>query len=237
MATTINKHRLLNLLLSTADKGGAEPEPRPVLQQFIYGLCRENATAEQADRAYHNLETRFFDWNEVRVSSPREIEDALSGLSEPEVRAQRLLAFLQEVFETTFAFDLDKLQKAGVKQAAKQLSRYQAADDYIGAWVLQRSLGGHAIPIDAPTLRCARRLGLIEAGQEGPEAVRASLEHLVGKSKGALFTDAISNLAEEHCWETEPNCHACPMASECPTGQEMGAANGVVARTTRTKPR
>jgi endonuclease III len=237
MATTINKQRLLNLLLHTAERGGSgDPEPLPVLQQFVYGLCRENATAEQADRAYHNLTTKFFDWNEVRVSSPRELEDALAGLSEPEVRAQRLLAFLQEVFETTFSFDLDKLQKAGVKQAAKQLARYQAADDYIGAWVLQRSLGGHAIPIDAPTLRCARRLGLIEPGQEGPEAVRASLEHLVGKSKGAQFTDAISDLAEEHCWETEPNCHACPMNGECPTAQEMGTANGVATRT-RTKPR
>src|SRR5207302_10115572 len=108
-----------------------------------------------------------FDWNEVRVSSLHELGDAFEGLSDAEERAQRLVAFLQEVFETTFSFNLDDLLKKGLKQAAKQLSRYQAHNEYIGSWVMQRSLGGHAIPVDAPTLRCALRLGLVEGGPVG----------------------------------------------------------------------
>ena len=55
----------------------------------------------------------------MRVSSLRELEEAFAGLPEPESRAQRLVSFLQEVFETTFSFDLEKLQKAGLKQASK----------------------------------------------------------------------------------------------------------------------
>src|SRR5579871_3002328 len=163
MATTINKQRLLNQLFHAMKKAvELDDETRPVLQQFIYGLCRENATREQADEAYRFLCERFFDWNEIRVSSLRELEEAFAGMCDAEMRAQRLIAFLQEVFEIHFAFDLDKLQKEGVKQAAKKLARYQAANDYIVSWVMQRSLGGHAIPVDAPTLRCARRLGLLE---------------------------------------------------------------------------
>jgi endonuclease-3 len=100
--------------------------------------------------------------------------------------------------------------------------------------VTQRSLGGHAIPLDAPTLRCARRLGLI-AAQDDLEAARSSLEHLVAKSKGHLFTDAISNLAEEHCWESEPNCPNCPLHADCPTGLEQ--ANLAAPRGHRPKPR
>jgi endonuclease-3 len=239
MATTINKQRVLNLLLSAAapspESAGA---PLAVLQQFIYGLCRENATTEQADQAYRNLRERFYDWNEVRVSTSKELEEAFAGLSGAEGRAQRLLSFLQEVFETTFSFDLDKLQKSPLKQAAKQLGRYQAADDYIVAWVVQRSLGGHAIPLDAPTLRCARRLGLVDAGADDVESARASLEHLVPKSKGALFTDAISSLAEEHCWEGEPSCQGCPLQGDCPTAQEAGGDALAVSRGGhRSKPR
>jgi endonuclease-3 len=102
--------------------------------------------------------------------------------------------------------------------------------------VVQRSLGGHAIPIDAPTLRCARRLGLIEGAVDDPEAARTTLEHVVPKAKGTAFTDAISHVAEEHCWEHEPNCPACPLHGECPTAQESGVAlNG--ARGARVKPR
>jgi endonuclease-3 len=238
MATTINKQRVLNQVFTSAAKHAEpEPEPRPVLQQFIYGLCRENATPEQAEQAYQNLCERFFDWNEVRVSSVREIEDALRGLSGAESRAQRLISFLQEVFETEFSYDLEGLHKQGLKQAAKKLSRYAASDDYLVAWVIQRSLAGHAIPVDPPTLRCAQRLGLVEGSQEDVEAARASLEHLVPKSKGPLFTDVISNLSEEYCWEDEPNCAACPMNSECPTAQDAGVESLVVGRGHRPKPR
>jgi endonuclease-3 len=237
MATTVNKQRLLTHLLQAAKKAiEAEPEARPVLEQFLYALCRENTTREQADAAYRNLQERFFDWNEVRVSSVRELEEALAGLPGAEARAQRIILFLQEVFETTFSFDLTGLEKKGLKQAAKQLGRYQAANDYSCAWVIQRSLGGHAIPLDAPTLRCARRLGLLEPGQEGTEAARASLEHLVPKAKGPQFTDAISHVADTFCWEEDPHCTACPLASECPTAQETTAALTPV-RAHRPKPR
>jgi endonuclease-3 len=237
MATTINKQRLLSQLLATAKKT-IEPdeEARPVLQQFIYALCREDATREQADEAYRFLCEKFFDWNEVRVSSLRELEEAFDGMSEPELRAQRLVSFLQEVFEIHFSFDLDKLQKEGVKQAAKKLSRYQSANEYTVSWVVQRTLGGHAIPVDAPTLRCARRLGLLEEGQEGEEA-RASLEHLVPKAKGPWFTDMISTVAGEYCWEDQPQCSSCPLSGECAYAQENSMEGVTAARSPRPKPR
>src|SRR5207253_2839062 len=149
-----------------------------------YAVCREGATREAADNAFKSLQEQFFDWNEVRVSSVRELADALQGLNDAETRAQRIVDFLQEVFETTFSFDLEPLQKKGLKQAAKQLARYQAANDYAVAWVVQKSLGGHAIPLDASALRVLRRLGILEDGRD-MEALRASLEHQIPKIKGA----------------------------------------------------
>ena len=241
MATTINKQRLLSHLFTAARRAAeAEPEldePRPVLHEFIYALCREDATREQADRAFAILCERFFDWNEVRVSSVRELEEAFAGLTNASGRAERLSAFLREVFDTEFSFDLDKqLLKKGLKLAAKQLASYEASNDYIGAWVMQRSLGGHAIPLDAPTLRCARRLGLLDGNQDDADA-RASLEHLVPKAKGAQFTDLISCLADRYCWDEEPHCSACPMARDCAFAHENGVQQLATAGARRPKPR
>jgi endonuclease-3 len=237
MATTINKTRILNSLLSTAPAPGQGEGPLTVLEQFVFALCRENATPEQAQQAFHNLRTQFFDWNEIRVSSPRELEEAMEGLSDTESRAQRLISFLQEVFETTFSFDLSGLEKKGLKQAAKSLLGFGASSEFVGAWVVQRSLGGHAIPVDPPTLRCARRLGLVESHVEDPEAARATLEHQIPKARGAQFSDAISTVAEQFCWEDEPRCQGCPLNSECPTAQEQFPDQLATARTARTKPR
>jgi len=235
MPTTTNKQRLLTQLFALKKRyEPAEREARPVLEEFIYSVCREGATHDQADRAYRSLQERFFDWNEVRVSSVREVEEAFAHLPGAESRAQRLISLLQEVFETTFSFDLESLHKKGVKQAAKHLGRYQAANEYAVAWVVQQTLGGHAIPVDGPTLRALRRLGLVGSEQEDAEALRSTLEHLVPKVRGPLFNELMSAIADEFCAEEEPNCPACPLAAECPTGQENTA--GTVS-TGRSRPK
>jgi endonuclease-3 len=237
MSTTTNKQRVLHQLFTAAPKPGrsAEPEPRPVLEQFIYAICREGVTRELADLAFRNLREHYFDWNEVRVSSSRELAESMDCLPDAENRGQRVIDFLQEVFETTFSFDLEGLQKKGVKQAAKQLGRYQAASDYIVASVIQHSLGGHAIPLDNSTLRLLRRAGLIENDIDDLEAQRASLEHQIPKAKGVQFCDVVSAIAYENCVEDEPRCSSCPLCPHCPTGQDM--KHNTVVEVAHRKPR
>ena len=106
MATIINKQKVVTQLFTTLGKAsrGAEPHPdRPVLEQFIYAVCREDATRSAADRAYRALQEGFYDWNEVRVSSDEEVAEVLAGLGDAVARARRIREFLQEVFETTFS--------------------------------------------------------------------------------------------------------------------------------------
>lgn len=234
MATT-SKQRLLQAVLSGQDKARpSEEDDRPVLEQFLYALCLEGTSFTQADRAWQSLKTSFFDWNEVRVSSEREVADALCGLPEAEQRAQRIISFLQEVFEKEFCFDLEVLHKrqGGVKQAAKALATYEAANDHVVSWVVQHSLGGHAIPLDTLTFRTAQRLGLIDGSQQDRSAAQSSLEHLIPKAKGTQFTVQINYITHQHCLEEEPSCPGCPMASDCPTGQERA---GAVATTTKAR--
>lgn len=223
MATTTNKQRLVNHLFTTLGKGAKalEQANRPLLEEFLYAILREGSTAESADQAFLALKKNFFDWNEIRVSTSQEIADVIDPFVEqPHLRSQRIIDFLQEVFETTFSFDLDSLEKKGLKQAAKTLGRYQAASDYAVAWVTQHSLGGHAIPVDSPSLRVLRRLGLIEEDQDSVEAMRATLEHQIPKAKGLIFINSISVLARDHCWEEDPACPGCPMKTQCLTGNE-----------------
>jgi endonuclease-3 len=239
MPTTTNKQRTLTQLFTLLKRRYDPPpaEKLQVLEHFLYAVCREGTTRAQADRAFRTLRERFFDWNEIRVSSPRELEEALANLPDAESRAQRLTSLLQEVFETTFSFDLESLHKKGFKQAAKHLARYQGANDYAVAWVVQQSLGGHALPLDAPVLRVLRRLGLLDSEQDDPEAIRASLEHLIPKVKAPLFADLVSALADELCLEEEPHCAGCPLAADCPTGQEVVGDVGAGIRASRPKPR
>jgi len=238
MPATTNKQRLLNGVFTNLKKryDPGQRQAQPILEEFVYAICRDGTTRDHADRAFRNLREQFFDWNEVRVSSIREVQEAFGELPDAEERAQRIISFLQEVFETTFSFDLEPLHKKGVKQAAKQLARYQAANDFAVSWVTQQTLGGHAVPVDPPTLRVLRRLGLADHEQEDGEALRASLEHLIPKAKAPLFNELISALADDLCAEDAPQCAACPLAGECLTGQEAGMVTSA-ARSSRPKSR
>jgi endonuclease-3 len=238
MATTVNKQKILTHVLTGLKQFKTKPaQDRPVLEQFVYAILRENTTRESADQAFTSLQERFFDWNEIRVSSSLEIIEALEGfVPEADVRAQRIIDFLQEIFETTYSFDLEPLlevlQKKGLKLASKQLSRYQAANDFAVAWVMQNSLGGHAIPLDSAAQRVLKRMGVIEDDND-LEALRASIEHQVPKAKGLQFVDLISDLADGHCAEAEPACGRCPMRTMCPTAQEAKVPVGAGSKKPR----
>ncbi|HJZ56494.1 MAG TPA: hypothetical protein VKE74_16130 [Gemmataceae bacterium] len=245
MPAITNKQQLLNQAHAALKKKfplAPPPEPRPVLEELVYAICREGTTRDDADWAYASLRKVFFDWNEIRVSTVQEVAEALRPLPNAGLRAGWIIALLQAVFEMSYSYDLDELEKKGLKQAARQLSRYfdpkdleklglkQAAkqigrfknvNDYAVAWVIQRRLGGHAIPLDGPTLRVLRRLRVIEEGEpDSLEALRGSIEHVIPKARGPEFTDLMSAHAKELCVDGVPLCAACPLKADCPTGQE-----------------
>jgi endonuclease-3 len=221
MPATTNKQQLLERSLKLLEKKfpvPPEPDKRPVMEELLYAICREGVPTDRADAAFKRLKDAFFDWNEVRVSTVPEVADALAGLPDAGARAQRVVEFLQELFEMTYSFSLEDLEKKGLKQAAKQLARYQAVNDFGVAWVTQRSLGGHALPLDEPTLRVVRRLRVVE--DDDPEAVRGTLEHYVPQAKGVAFTEVFVQHAAAVCTDV-PQCPVCPLNKDCPTGIEI----------------
>jgi endonuclease III len=228
MPAITNKQQLLTQAQTALKKRYPLPttetaeEPRPLLEELIYATCREGSTSADADAGYARLKKAFIDWNEVRVSTVQEVADVLRPLSGSGTRAKRIIGLLQEVFEDKYSFDLSELGKKGLKDTARKLRFYkEGVNDYAVAWVTQRSLGGHAIPLDEPSLRVLRRLGVVEEiDPESLEAVRGSIEHIIPKTRGPEFTDLLSIHAQELCTENDPNCPACPLKTDCPVGIE-----------------
>ncbi len=107
------------------------------------------------------------------------------------------------------------------------------------ASVTQQSLGGHAIPVDAPIRRGLDRLGLIDDSMDD-HAVRSLLERAVPKNRGAEFIDLMEELTHDTCVEGEPDCPRCELRKICPTGQEKIAAaktaEKAAAKAARGKP-
>jgi endonuclease III len=240
MPATTNKQTVLSHVQASLKKKFTCPPPpetpRAVLEEVIYAILREGVPPQQADSAYTKFKSEFIDWNEVRVSSVQEVTDALAELPDSGNKAKRITDFLQEHFERTYSFQLDDLEKKGLKQAQKQLGRYKdhGVSDFVVAWVSQRTLAGHAVPLDEPSLRVLTRLGILEEEIEDLESARGTIEHYVSKANGPEFTDRLIQLATAICTPVNPNCGSCPLKPDCPTGQALTAPK---TKSKATKPR
>ena len=189
-----------------------------VLEAVVYAIAHEGSKRTAALEALGRFKSNFFDWNEVRVSTIEEVRATLGTIADAESRAQKVRRFLRQLFEKTYGFTLEALAKKPLKESMKVLAEYEAVEsDFVLATVIQQSLGGHAIPIDADCRRPLERLGIIEADTE-ITAVRSLLERAVPKNRGFEFRDLLEDLAHDTCLAGQPRCADCELLQICPTG-------------------
>lgn len=166
---------------------------RPLLEQMLYACCLENSSPEQADQAYQILSERFFDLNEVRVSSVRELSEVLHMLADSTQAGSRVKGLLQSVFESVYAFDLEPLKKQNIGVAIKRLEKYEGVTPFGLAYATQTALGGHAIPVSNGALECLLVLGVVSP-EEAAEHRVPGLERAIPKTKGHEFGSLLHQL-------------------------------------------
>lgn len=173
------------------------PTPdRPVLEQLLYACCLENARYEQADKAYAAVSTTFFDWNEVRVSTVKELAEVMHMLPDPQAAAARLKRTLQSVFEASYTFELEGFKKQNLGQAQQKLAKYEGVTPFAVAYVTQASLGGHSIPLDQGLLDAFAVLGLVTPHDKATHSV-PGLERAIPKNKGIEFSSLAHQLGAD----------------------------------------
>src|SRR5688500_7729898 len=105
----------------------APPKERSLLEHLLFACCLQNSLHDPAEKVFHTLSTDYFDWNEVRVSTIRELTEVLKPLNDPAESATRLKRVLQSVFETHYSFDLEPLKKQNIGVAVKTLEKYNGS--------------------------------------------------------------------------------------------------------------
>lgn len=197
---TKNRATLINHALKVVKKHfkpTAPPKDRTVLEYLIIACCGENSPQDAADKVFAALRSDYFDWNEVRVSTLRELAEAMKPLNDPEEAATRLKRVLQSVFETHYTFDLEPMRKQNLGQAAKQIEKYNGSTPYTVAFVTQHGLSGHAIPVNQGLLECFRIVGIV-SDAEAAKGQAPGLERAIAKSKGTEAASLLHQLGVEY---------------------------------------
>lgn len=191
-ATLTKTHKVLKRTYKhTSTKGDA-----PLLECLLFASCLENARYEAAQEAFAKLQAAFFDWNEIRVSTVKELAEVLHSLPDATEAAARVKGVLQSVFESDYSFDLEHLKKQNIGAAVKRLQKLQGATPFNVAYATQHALGGHAIPLDKGTLGALFVLGAINQN-EAESGTVSGIERAIPKSKGQEFASLLHELGAD----------------------------------------
>ena len=167
-------------------KSAVPKHSHTLLETLIYAALLEDVSDADAKAAYDRLMKSFHDLNEIRVSTITEIEEVLSSLPDAGWPALRIREILQHTFEKFYKFDLEELKRKPVEQVEKHLSKFKYTTPFMKLYLIQHSLGTHAIPLDAKSRDFLAFLGVVEPQATIDEAAE-DLKPIVRKADTALF--------------------------------------------------
>lgn len=174
------------------------PVDRPVLDQLIFASCLENANYTVAEQGFLILQEEFFDWNEVRVSTLRDLREALEMLPDPEYAGENIRQLLRHIFEATYDFNcLEELRKKALGKAVKELNRIKGTTSFTVGYITQASLGGHSIPLDKAALEALRVIGAASEAEAAKGNV-SGVERAIAKSKGPDFASLLHEFSADY---------------------------------------
>ncbi|HZZ71461.1 MAG TPA: hypothetical protein VFE24_04360 [Pirellulales bacterium] len=171
-------------------------DTRPLMEQLLFAACLENTAYETAEAAYAHLREIYFDWNEVRVSTVLELTEILKLLPHASTAAANVKRILQDIFESTYSFDLEPLKKQNIGAGIQRLEKMQGTSPFIVSYVTQHALAGHSIPLDRAALALLRVSGVIDENEAASGKV-TGLERTIPKNKGLEFGGLLHQAAAE----------------------------------------
>jgi hypothetical protein len=160
-----------------------EAVDRSAVDHLIHAFMVWNSSLNQADEAYVSIMESVVDHNDLRVTDPLEIVEAI-GTRYPlaEERAHRLKMALHGVYLAEYATELKSLAGMSKKDARQYLATLDGMVSFVAASVVLLSLGGHAIPVDDTLLERMKADGVVDP-DASPEVAQAFLEHQVKASQ------------------------------------------------------
>ena len=169
---------------------------RSLLEHLLFACLLEDSPHEVAEQVFTALKRDYFDWNEVRVSTIRELSEVLKPLVNASAAGGRLKQTLHSVFESVYQFDIETLKKQNIGQTVKQLEKYNGTSPFVVSYVTQMALGGHAIPISKGALIALHTVGVVSDDEFKKNTV-PGLERAVPKSKGMEVGSLMHQLGVE----------------------------------------
>ncbi|MDX1931631.1 MAG: endonuclease III [Capsulimonadales bacterium] len=197
------------------------------LGTLIGTILSQHTSDRNSGRAYDQLRRAFPTWDAVRTAPIPEIAEAIRSGGLAEVKAPRIRAVLERLYEREGKTTLDFLERMPTGEAKAYLTGFPGVGPKTTACVLMFSLGRPVLPVDTHVFRVSHRLGLIPK-RLGEAKAHEVLQALLPDDRVYAFHVHLIRHGRRVCTASLPRCGACVLSERCDYFRS-GAASASVA--------
>jgi len=230
--------KLLGSLEKTYGRAGTVLALEPV-DQVVYHIVEGASGKKAAEAGLNRLRKNFVDWNEVRVSSDREIAGCLNEVPRDDrpAIAANVKASLEYLFDARYREEF--MLEGGeddLDEALQVLAGLEGLDPGRAALVLFSTWSDGATVLPFSSIgRILMRVGVIRK-TTSVKAVVAAITELLEPGDLGRLTYLLTRHGSEVCGVKSYFCTQCRAATFCSMGKRrVKAARKKAAKTPRTK--
>jgi hypothetical protein len=176
--------RKIKPLLSGAKKA-EKPEQVDEIRLLLEAVMQENAASKQAAEGVAVLEQEFVDFNELRVSPPKDIVERLDrSFPNARAKAEAVTRALNAVFSRANVLSMEYLAKKPKRDIRRALREELGLSPYAESVLTLCAFDGHAVPVDTLLLEALKLDKYIHPDSDVPD-LQGFLERII-LSKNAL---------------------------------------------------
>jgi endonuclease III len=205
--------------------------PREILDLIVFHKLHFYMPESDAIQSFRRLKTAFVDWNEVRISSVKEIQEVFEGVPDALELAIFVKDFLEYLHRENQSTSLEFLVEKNLSDIRKYLRAIKGVEPATISMVLRLRKDYPVVPLSAPMERSLLRLGLVRA-QDSRDRKEKSLHHLVGPEQVLPLHHFFLRHSRETCppEEEKVQCTTCGLKGSCDYfGRRRRRLNGKAA--------
>jgi endonuclease III len=190
--------------------------PASVLDLIVFHKLHLSLSAASALRSYRALKERFVDWNEVRISSVREIQEALSTAEGSLDLAVFVKDLLELIHRERQDLNLEFLVEENHGEIRRFLKQVRGLDSSTVELVLRQRKEHPVLPLNPALEIVLERLGVCRVSDTLVQKEK-QLHELVGPEKGLLVHHFLLDHSLRVCppEEESVDCPSCGFRSIC----------------------
>ncbi|MCK4284512.1 MAG: hypothetical protein KAX44_09365 [Candidatus Brocadiae bacterium] len=221
MPTFTDKAKRLDRI-RLALKGRYGEQPKPIITHPVEYVLRtilgEEATRKQVEEALERMRAHFVDWNDLRVSRPREIRETLgAGFPSAVHKARVIPRLLDQVFKRHNSMVWDFLEGRGKVATRAYFEGLEEVRPFVAAAMARDCVGAHTFPVDRDVARVLGRLDILDPENQSESRMQAFLERAVKNTRVYETHQLVKRLGEDRCIVGTPLCRRCPLNNTCPS--------------------